>query len=127
VARAVDNVTANGATYFSAAGNYGNKSYQHVFVPGSANAHNFGGGDVLQNISLQPGSYTMVLQWDDFIYSNGQATGARNDLDIYLINDNGSVLLGTNRNNIGGDPIEVLPLMFFKYHHQHKSDPGIGH
>jgi hypothetical protein len=76
VARAIDNVKANGATYFSAAGNYGNKSYQHVFVPGSSNAHNFGGGDVLQNISLQPGSYTIVLQWDDFIYSNGQTTGA---------------------------------------------------
>src|SRR5882762_3502976 len=109
LARAVDDVTASGATYFSAAGNYGSKSYQHVFVPGSFNAHNFGGGDVLQNISLKPGSYTIVLQWNDFIYSNGQTTGAKNDLDIYLINDNGSVLLGTNRNNIGGDPIEVLP------------------
>jgi len=62
-----------------------------------------------KTFSLKPGSYTIVLQWDDFIYSNGQATGAKNDLDIYLTNDNGSVLLGTNRNNIGGDPIEVLP------------------
>src|SRR5258708_9227560 len=60
-------------------------------------------------IALKRGSYTIGMQWDEFIYSNGQAAGAKNDLDIYLINDTGSVLLGTNRNNIGGDPIEVLP------------------
>src|SRR5258708_2050803 len=54
VARAVDNVKANGATYFSAAGNYGTKSYPHVFVPGSSNAHNFCGGAAIPNISLKP-------------------------------------------------------------------------
>jgi len=68
-----------------------------------------------------------VLQWDDFIIPMVRPPVRRTTLNIYLTNDNGSVLLGTNRNNIGGDPIEVLPLMYFQYQHQHKSDQGIGH
>ena len=61
-------------------------------------AHNFGGGDIFQNDSLQAGSYTIVLQWEDSIYSLGQG-GALNDLDIYLTNDDGSILYGINRPN----------------------------
>lgn len=116
VAKAVDEVTGQGVSYFSAAGNYGNKSYQHTFSPAPApngitgKAHNFSGGDIFQNISLTPGNYTIVLQWQDSIYSLFQTqTGTQNDLDIYLTYDNGKTLFGFNRNNIGCDPIEVLP------------------
>ncbi|AFD07434.1 MBG domain-containing protein [Solitalea canadensis] len=117
VSQAVDQVSAQGVAYFTSAGNFGNKSYQSVFVPAtppagvSGQAHNFSGtGDVLQNISLQPGDYTIVLQWQDAFYSLGQTqTGTVNDLDIYLTDDNGSTLFGFNRNNLGGDPIEILP------------------
>ncbi len=35
--------------------------------------------------------------------------GAGADLDIYLSNTDGTTLFGFNRNNLGGDPIEVLP------------------
>ena len=48
------------------------------------------------------------MQWEDSIYSLGQG-GALNDFDIYLVNDDGSILFGMNRPNIGADPIEVLP------------------
>ena len=52
----------------------------------------------------------IVLQWQDSIYSLGQTqTGTLNDLDIFLTNNNGSLLFGFNRNNFGGDPLEVLP------------------
>ncbi len=114
VAKAVNKVNALGVTYFSAAGNFGNKSYSSTFnpapVPASlkGNAHDFGGGDRFQKISLQPGNYTIVLQWQDSIYSNGQTTGAKNDLDIYLSDEFGNTLFGFNRNNIGGDPLEIL-------------------
>ena len=115
VAKAVDAVTALGVSYFSAAGNYGNKSYQNNFNPVAAPsgltgfAHNFGGGDIYQNISLKPGSYTIVLQWADEIYSlGGSSTGTVNDFDIYLPDYEGKPLFGFNRNNIGGDPIEIL-------------------
>ncbi len=117
VAKAVDSVVSKGTAYFSAAGNFGNQSYESVFRPVAApqgiagTAHDFSGtGDVFQNITLTPGTYTVVLQWEDDIYSLGpQANGTTNDLDIYLTDNNGQPLFGFNRNNIGGDPLEVLP------------------
>lgn len=115
VAKAVNEVTGLGVSYFTAAGNYGNKSYQNTFNPIAApsglagTAHNFGGGDIYQNISLTPGFYTIVLQWEDDFYSLGQTTtGTTNDMDIYLADNNGTTLFGFNRNNIGGDPLEIL-------------------
>ncbi|HET7118358.1 MAG TPA: hypothetical protein VFI29_17815, partial [Hanamia sp.] len=121
VAQAVDSAAAKGVAYFSAAGNYGNQSYEGIFNPAPAptgitgTAHNFGGGDIYQTITLTPGTYTIVLQWQDGIYSSGQPQGGtQNDLDIYLVDNNGNVLFGFNRNNIGGDPIEVLPFTVSK-------------
>ena len=72
-------------------------------------AHNYSGGDIFHKITVAPGTYTIVLQWDDPVYSlGGTQTGAVNDLDIYLTTDQGATLFGFNRNNLGGDPIEVL-------------------
>ncbi len=118
VARAVNQAAAAGTSYFSAAGNFGNKSYENTYNPVPApgglpgTAHNFGGGDVFQSVTLPPGDYTIVLQWLDDIYSLGQTAtgGTKNDLDIYLTpNTDGTALFGFNRNNTNGDPIEVLP------------------
>ena len=61
-----------------------------------------------------------MLQWDDDFYSDetgpqGTPSGAQLDLDIYLADENGTILFGFNRDNNGdevlegGDPIEVLP------------------
>jgi hypothetical protein len=112
VAAAVDAVTASGTTYFSAAGNFANKSYENSFnrITPAGKAHDFGGGDTLQSVTLKPGNYTIVLQWLDDIYSLGQTSGGgtKNDLDIYLTPD-GKSLFGFNRNNTNGDPIEILP------------------
>jgi len=115
-------VTAQGVSYVTAAGNFGVKSYENIFNPATTalpagltgKAHNFGGGDIFQNDSLKgniltPGIYTIVLQWEDDIYSLGNNSGTVNDLDIYLTDNNGVTLFGFNRNNLGGDPIEVLP------------------
>ncbi|MBC7507814.1 MAG: hypothetical protein H7320_03555, partial [Ferruginibacter sp.] len=118
VAQAVNEVSSQGVAYFCAAGNYANKSYQGNFtaaippvgltLPGTP--HDFGGGDIFQKVSLLKGTYTIVLQWQDNIYSLGQTQNATiNDLDIYLTNNKGVSLFGYNRNNIGGDPIETLP------------------
>jgi hypothetical protein len=91
-------------------------SYGATFNPAAApgdilgSAHDFGGGDIYQSVSLQPGNYLMVLQWQDSIYSIGQtSTGTTNDLDFYLTDDLGNTLFGFNRNNIGGDPLEIMP------------------
>ena len=109
VAQAVNAVVSEGVTYFTSAGNFGSASYTSpAFKPVNAPrgitglAHDFGGGDIFQNISLKPGTYTIVLQWDEL-------GPARTDLDIYLTEIDGANLLGYNRVNTGGEPIEVLP------------------
>ncbi len=106
VSKAVDAVVANGVSYFTSAGNFGNKAYESVYaaapapavvstlIPG-ATAHNFGAGDILQKVKLAKGSYTIVLQWDDDFYSAGGTNnnGAVNDLDIYLTKNDGSTFV----------------------------------
>lgn len=116
VAQAVDVVNASGTAYFSAAGNFGTKSWEADFSPTDApgdllgEAHNFAaeeeGNDVYQNITVNSGDYTLVLQWDD---GTPEFDNTTSDFDIYLVNDEGEILFGFNRINTGGIPIEVLP------------------
>ena len=95
VAKAVDLVKSQGVSYFSAAGNFGSKSYEGIFKPVAApsgygatvKAHDFSNGanpstGIYQSVTLPTGDYTVVLQWEDSIYSLGQLPGALNDLDI---------------------------------------------
>ncbi|MCX6274501.1 MAG: MBG domain-containing protein [Bacteroidetes bacterium] len=109
ISQAITDVAAQGVSYFTAAGNFGSRSYAGVFNPGGAinKVHDFGGGDTLQKIVLNPGVYTFVLQWDNDFYSLNQLPGATDDLDIFLVNNNG-VSYGYNRKNNWGDPIEIL-------------------
>ena len=117
ISEAVNYVNSQGVAYFTAAGNFGSKSYQGNFNPTTQNGmvvHNFGGGDVGQSITLNPGpngpaTYMAVLQWEDPFFSMGTG-GAQNDFDIYLTNDGGLTRFGFNRNNLNGDPFEVLTI-----------------
>lgn len=123
VAQAVNRVSlaetdaAKQVAYFSAAGNFGQKSYFSTFSSTAAPAgisgvaHNFGSGDKLQRIALSPGTYTIVLQWDDNFTSLRQGSGSQTDLDLYLADDTGRILYGFNRNNLGKDPVEVMPFI----------------
>jgi len=115
VAKAVETVADSGVIYFSAAGNFGTKSYQSSFYPTAApegitgEAHNFAGyqngTDIYQNITVAPGNYTIVLQWDDGTPGNS----TQSDYDIYLTEEDGSTLFGFNSVNTGGAALEVLP------------------
>lgn len=116
IAQTVNAVKAQGVTYISSAGNFGDNAYGSDFNPAPAPAgiigmaHDFGGGDIYQSVSLAPGNYVMVLQWQDSVYSIGQtSTGTNNDLDMYLTDGLGNTLFGFNRPNVGGDPLEVMP------------------
>ena len=114
VEQAVQDVTAQGVEYFTSAGNFASRAYEAVFTSGTganANNHDFsgGGGDFLQQLNLGVGEYLIVLQWDDDFYSIDGGSGAVNDLDFFLADDNGSPIYGFNRDNLGGDPIEVMP------------------
>jgi hypothetical protein len=113
-ARAVDTAKKHGVSYFSAAGNFTNWSYEKDYLPGlppagfTGSAHNFGGGDIYDSVTFFPADYTIVLQWVDSIHSIGQG-GTKNDLDIYLTPKNdGTALFGFNRDNTDGDPIEFI-------------------
>ncbi|WP_417602602.1 MBG domain-containing protein [Owenweeksia hongkongensis] len=116
ISQTVNAVADSGVSYFSSAGNFGDKSYASAFNPAPTpnnilgDAHDFGGGDIFQSVTLEPGNYTIVLQWQDSVYSIGQtSTGTNNDLDIYLTDDLGNTLFGFNRNNLNNDPLEVMP------------------
>ncbi len=116
VARAVDLVTSLGVLYFTSAGNFGKNSYEAQFNPGGPDGktHDFipgnSGEDNFQGISMNSGFARIVLQWDDDYYSQDTpiTDGARNDLDIYIISDEGDTLVNNNTNNIGLDPIEIM-------------------
>lgn len=128
VSNAVNEVAANGVSYFTSAGNFGSKSFEGVFKPfddpnialplksgeweGRGRVHQFSNGNSTQSIKVFPGPggspvvYMIALQWDDPLYSVDK-TGSLYDLDIYL-KDFGAPLFGFNRNNVNGDPIEIL-------------------
>jgi hypothetical protein len=114
VSNAVNEVTAQGVSYFTAAGNFGSRSYAGVFTgAGDGNAvHKFGvdgdgHDDTLQSVTLAPGRYTIVMQWDNQFYSLNQLPGAADDLDIFVVS-NGGTKIGMNRKNNWGDPVEML-------------------
>jgi hypothetical protein len=134
IARAVEKVTTgtkNGqpynVKYFTSAGNFANKGYESAFTgtrtfgpSGSmARIHQFRAATttdpgIYQQIQLtdpNPGSYVLVLQWDDKFYSTGDG-GTTNDLDIYLTDITSKPILGYNRSHSSStqsDPFEVLP------------------
>lgn len=120
VAKAVDEVKSaagGGVTYFSSAGNFGIKSYLADFnryTFGGRVVHNFGTSaapDAFEKIKLAPGDYTFVFQWLDNIYSLSETAGTQVDLDIFLTRtEDGSGLIGFNRDNLIGDPIEFIPI-----------------
>lgn len=65
VSKAIDEVAEDGGMYFSAAGNFGSRSYSDTLTPGpfpNINRHDFGIGNVLQSVELGTGEFIIVLQ-----------------------------------------------------------------
>lgn len=124
ISEAIDIFTNAGGIHFTSAGNFSDMGYQAVFnpsaglpstnfiEPGLTKAHVFGTNngseDYFQKISVEPGTYMIALQWKEDVASQYNETGADNDLDIYIVDDSGRLLVGSNRINIAGDPTEVI-------------------
>ncbi|MEA1786040.1 S8 family serine peptidase [Arenibacter sp. GZD96] len=127
IAQAIKEYTSKpGKSYFTSAGNFANSGYQNVFRASSAapttnflptgniaRAHVFGTNangsqDVLQKIKVVPGVYMLVLQWDEGLASQFNSQGATTDLDIYVVDDQGNLIVGNNRVNLAGDPTEFI-------------------
>lgn len=100
IAQAIDAVVAEGAAYFSAAGNSADLGYESDFRvvndPGTgARVHDFNPGagvDIRQSISIPAfGSAQVMLQWDDPFYTN---TGVDTDISVLVYRAGTNTLLG---------------------------------
>lgn len=117
VAQAVNSVTADGALYFSSAGNSGNKNDGTAGVwegdfsdggtapspfPATGNLHDFGGGILYD--ALTATSSVTILKWSDALGHSG------NDYDMYITNSTGTSILGASTSVQDGDdyPFEGL-------------------
>ena len=122
VAQSVDQVVEEGVAYFSSAGNSGRQSYESEFRASGQifdlgrfqlEAHDFdpsSGVDLFQEITVPTGAQvSFSFQWDDPFFSASGNTGATNDVDIFLLDeDNTSILAGSLDFNIGNDPVEIF-------------------
>jgi subtilisin-like proprotein convertase family protein len=120
IAQAVDDVTADGALYFSSAGNEGNQddgtsgTWEGDFTPAGALAtlpsgytvHSFGNGVISDRVELDGGP--LILQWSDPGTIDVGASG--NDYDIFVLdNDLRTVeVAGTDIQDGDDDPLEFL-------------------
>ncbi len=138
VAQVVDQVKAAEVAYFSSAGNSDRKSYESTFTPGPSfapsefstitdfdemaptfqggTAHDFGGGDAFQSITISEGSgFTISFQWDEPFFSISGAPGTSNEVDIYILNNPpSSVIGGSAFSNFGGDAVEIFEFTNFE-------------
>ena len=123
VAQAVDDVVADGVTYFSAAGNMGRLSYESAFRPSSQFLvgsepyipHDFDPGpgvDTFQSLTIPAGSsITGVLQWDEAFKSVSGGLGATADLDVLVFDEQNSSLISTGASNsLGADALEIFSI-----------------
>ncbi|MFH4969506.1 S8 family peptidase [Gaetbulibacter sp. M240] len=115
-----------GNFHYTSAGNIANKGFQAIFNSSSTTpltnfipsgsptrAHVFGvnadgSEDYFQKISVVPGTYLIALQWKEDAASQENELGANNDLDIYVVDNAGRLLVGNNRVNFNGDPTEII-------------------
>lgn len=111
IARAVNDVTADGAIYFSSSGNGGNltngnsSTWEGDFVAGAPNGpyilHNFG-----------PASFNRLLVTTgvvDLFWSDPIGASA-NDYDLFILNSTGTTVIGASTQDQTGtqDPIEEV-------------------
>ena len=125
ISSSINALTSFGGLHFTSAGNLANKGYAKTFgtsntrpVPSfisenTAKAHVFGinpdgSDDIYQKISVVPGTYMIVLQWEELAASQTNSEIVSQDLDIYLVDDQGRLIVGNNRRNIAGDPTEII-------------------
>jgi len=116
IAQAVDTVVADRVSYFSAAGNDADQSYESDwrgsgFVGlGGGELHDFDPGpgvDPTQTVIIPSGATLIGFQWDDPFFSVSGAPGADADLDIYIVG--GGAIQGVGgAPNIGLDPFELF-------------------
>lgn len=112
IAQAVDRVNGQGVAYFSSAGNNARQSYSSSYEETDTGAFEFDSvsGDTTQSVTSS-GEVTLSFQWDDpYASASTGDVGADTDLDIFLLNENGNLVGSSERDNVGGDPVELLTI-----------------
>jgi hypothetical protein len=114
----IEQLSQNGIIYVTAAGNSARNAYQSVYRDVydphlDIHAHDFDPGegvDVFQAFTLEPGSVMQLeLQWADPAYSVSGPPGAATDLDMFIVNGEGTEILETaTQINTGRDPSETI-------------------
>jgi hypothetical protein len=121
IARAVNQVTADGAIYFSSAANSGSLTFgtsgtwEGDFLPngppggpiqaGAGTVHNFGSPQLPQNFDVLTGTSNFIsLKWSDPL---GRSS---NDYDLYVLDSSGSTVKGFSVGAQTGtqDPFEAI-------------------
>lgn len=114
VAQAVNDVTADGVFYITAAGNEADDSYEAAFVDanptGMRHYHDFdpsAAPDTLQRITVPAGmGARLVLQWDDPFYT---PSGVTHDFDVRIYDAGGTLIaFGLSDNPATRQPLEVV-------------------
>jgi hypothetical protein len=118
VADAVDTVFADGALYFSAAGNEGNLNdgtsgvWEGAFNLSGATygiaadpAHDYDGSGTIMNEVTADSPFVFTLHWGEPLGESGD------DYDLFLLSADGNDLLGASTDFQGGDddPYEEIP------------------
>ena len=120
IAQAIESVAADGALYFSAAGNGGNEddgtsgTWEGDFVASSStielsNAtevlHDFGGAVADPITAESPQSPEIIsLQWSDAFGASG------NDYDLFIVSGDNVVAFSTDAQSGTGDPFEAVDI-----------------
>ncbi|OUJ72906.1 hypothetical protein BXP70_16535 [Hymenobacter crusticola] len=115
IAQAIEEVTAQGAVYFSSAGNNADYAAEYtspVFTAGTnttayLNFNPTGVADTRQRFSIPSGArMPLVLQWSDPFYTTN---GVKTDLDMFLLNAAGdTVARSTDANITNQTPSELI-------------------
>jgi len=124
IAQAVDNVTTEGISYFSSAGNSARQSYEASFqgvgtteLGSNGRFHDFAPNDattdVRQSVTIPSGGFvTVVLQWSDpfLSVSNLPEAEADTDLDLFLVEAGTDTILASSQSlqATTGDPLEII-------------------
>ena len=110
IAQAVNDVTASGVTYVSAAGNDADRSYEATFTDAGGGFHDFdpsGAVDTRQQVTVPAGyGVTLILQWDDPFYTTA---GVTHDFNVRVYDAAGTKVVEGVTNNISTQqPLEAV-------------------
>jgi hypothetical protein len=122
IGRAIQDLVAAGNFYFTSSGNFSDAAFQAVFqtaqnvalpafLPDVGTvAHAFDGvDDIYQRFSVKAGeTYMIVLQYAEDFASDDNSTGATNDLDFWVVDDQNRLLVGNNYYNEARDAVEYI-------------------